>query len=487
MHYIHRLSLLCLVVLVIASCGRPAADDQDKQVAEAVQATLVALLPTPETIVIEVTRVVTVSQTVASAPTPHIDVATPRPVGIEIPTLPEPESLLDILAFERETADLINAQRLANNVSPLTIEPRLTEIARRHSKDMAENNFAGHNGSDGSSYQQRVTAAGFDGAYSNEAVLWGQGINPRAAVEWWLKDEAHRQILLSSEYVAFGIGYVQSTNSEWEDYLTVNFVTTATEPVAVAARTSVEDTTIKSATEQEVVRVSARATDQNLSSTPTDCPAVSNRRYSVITMLGVDTEHPDNEHGDLNLALRKYIAINEPAQLIQLTGGSDSDAPKLSGIFGDARMPEFVRTYQTHGWDWTCSVHGCRGEVLSEPVVSLIGMRVTAGEELFAPSRDTEIFGGSYIAAILYADTNRLTLAYSREGNIASGYAIHIENICVDPNLLVAYRTTNAGGRGTLPAVKNGEPLGTANGNEIIVAIRDRGAFLDPRSRKDWW
>jgi hypothetical protein len=64
---------------------------------------------------------------------------------------------------------------------------------------------------------------------------------------------------------------------------------------------------------------------------------------------------------------------------------------------------------------------------------------------------------------------------------------LHLENICVDANLLALYRQLNAAGRSKLPALWPGQPIGRAPGREIEVAIRDSGAFLDPRSRKDWW
>jgi hypothetical protein len=57
----------------------------------------------------------------------------------------------------------------------------------------------------------------------------------------------------------------------------------------------------------------------------------------------------------------------------------------------------------------------------------------------------------------------------------------------VDPNLLALYRQADAAGRASLPALRNGQPLGTASGGQVLVAIRDCGSFLDPRSRKDWW
>ena len=67
------------------------------------------------------------------------------------------------------------------------------------------------------------------------------------------------------------------------------------------------------------------------------------------------------------------------------------------------------------------------------------------------------------------------------------GYTIHIEGVCVEPRLLALYRLWNEAGRGELPALRGGQPFGRARGDEIGVAIRDAGTFMDPRSRRDWW
>jgi len=45
----------------------------------------------------------------------------------------------------------------------------------------------------------------------------------------------------------------------------------------------------------------------------------------------------------------------------------------------------------------------------------------------------------------------------------------------------------NDAGRGHLPALRAGQAFGRARGDEIGGVIRDNGAFMDPRSRKDWW
>ena len=103
------------------------------------------------------------------------------------------------------------------------------------------------------------------------------------------------------------------------------------------------------------------------------------------------------------------------------------------------------------------------------------------------PQRGVTIGADGYEALVLYASTERITLKYTREDNVIAGYTIHIEGICVEPNLLALYQSWNDKGRGHLPALMAGQGVGRADGNEIQVAIRDCGSFMDPRSRKDWW
>jgi hypothetical protein len=120
--------------------------------------------------------------------------------------------------------------------------------------------------------------------------------------------------------------------------------------------------------------------------------------------------------------------------------------------------------------------------------VQMIGIQTNQGETIKVPTSGYNI-GGGYNAMVLFADNNNITLKYTREDNIGikNGYAIQVEGICVDPNLLNLYNQNNSSGRNELPAVEGGKPIGTANNKEIRVVIRDTGDFLDPRSKLDWW
>jgi hypothetical protein len=217
------------------------------------------------------------------------------------------------------------------------------------------------------------------------------------------------------------------------------------------------------------------------------CPSTSERQYTAVPVVGGPAEHPDSLHGDLNLALRGFELISAHSGLVTINGPTDADPPQLIGIFSDGRVPSFVNNYRVRGWNWSCAARGCSVGALDHVEVSMVGVNTWPGEPLLIPRRQAEIYGGGYMALVLYADDNRITLGYTREDTVAIGYAVHIENLCVDPGLLSLYRAVNVAGRGQLPALRNGEAIGTAVGGELGIAVRDTGSFMDPRSRKDWW
>ncbi len=174
------------------------------------------------------------------------------------------------------------------------------------------------------------------------------------------------------------------------------------------------------------------------------------------------------------------------ATLISINGPTDGDPPQLAAAVPGSGA-SFTQAYRVRDWNWACGDHGCAGDELGQVEVSLLGIAATPGQPLSIPSRGAEIYGGGYTALVVYADATQLTLVYTREDSVANGYTVHLEEICVDPNLLALYRSANQAGRGSLPGLRNGEIVGTAAGGEVAVAVRDRGWFADPRSAKDWW
>ncbi len=222
-----------------------------------------------------------------------------------------------------------------------------------------------------------------------------------------------------------------------------------------------------------------------------ECPATSSASFDLIPIDGAAANRPDYLHADLNLSLRGYSSVNETLALVDYNGGVDSNAPQLAGLFEPNNFPGISTVYRVNHWNWDCGQPDCSGLPITDPVVTLAGFVTTAGQAIYIPERNPEIYGGGYKVMVLYAAEGRITLGYTRQDTVADGYAVHIEDVCVDPNLLALYRAqTDADGwhvTGQLPALRNNQALGTASNTQIKVAIRDRGTFMDPRSRKDWW
>jgi uncharacterized protein YkwD len=148
-----------------------------------------------------------------------------------LPFVIKPSSSIppDDLENEQTVADLINQHRDENGgLAPLPLVSELTQSARRHSRDMADNNFTSHTGSDGSDAGQRMEEAGYDWIMWGEIIAWGFGGNPESAVNWWMNSPGHRAIILDDGYEDFGVGYARNQNSDWIHYWTVNFGKRAT-------------------------------------------------------------------------------------------------------------------------------------------------------------------------------------------------------------------------------------------------------------------
>jgi hypothetical protein len=213
------------------------------------------------------------------------------------------------------------------------------------------------------------------------------------------------------------------------------------------------------------------------------CQPIPGESYGTLAVSPPPTDRPAEEHADLNLALRGYELTGAYKGLVDYSGAGDPGAPQLIGLFADKRVPSFNAVFQVYHWDWNCN---CRGALITNPEVTLAGLDVAPDETIHVPDSGYAL-GSGYEVLVLYASTRRITLKYTPDDNVVSGYTLHVENVCVEPSLLALYQTWNNAGRGRLPALRPGQAFGRALDNPIGIAIRDNGAFMDPRSRKDWW
>ena len=188
---------------------------------------------------------------------------------------------------------------------------------------------------------------------------------------------------------------------------------------------------------------------------------------------------------EINISLRGWDKVANPSasdlSIQDYEHNIDPNAPQFTGLIKGNPYPQFTNLYKIKTLP-----SDVPGSSSSWADITMVGFGTQAGQEILLPPSGYDI-GGGYQAIVLYADKDSLTLKYTREDDIIHGYTLHLENINVNPEILALYTQANAAGRGQLPALSAFQLLGTALGNELLVAIRDTGAFMDPRWAKDWW
>jgi hypothetical protein len=215
---------------------------------------------------------------------------------------------------------------------------------------------------------------------------------------------------------------------------------------------------------------------------PASCAPAGEARFEALSVNPPPTDRPAAQHPDLNLSLRGYRNGGGALTYIWIDGPADPRAPQLTTLFSPPRRPDIRAVGQVYDWDWA---QNRRGPAITAPPVTLLSMDAATGELLRLPDSGYDI-GQGYEALALYAEPHRITLKYTREDNVVWGYTLHLENICVDPNLLALYNALHARGRGQLPALRPGQAFARALASPPAIVIRDNGSFMDPRSLKDW-
>jgi hypothetical protein len=162
-----------------------------------------------------------------------------------------------------------------------------------------------------------------------------------------------------------------------------------------------------------------------------------------------------------------------------------------SGDIDNVLPPQFA-TILNQGLPIVSNVYKVRTDGSPYPI-TLIGLQATLGSVVRPPNSDHYPAANGGQAFVVYAHTPYLTLRYTGEDDIISGYIVYLEGVCVDPNLQALYDQSNPTGvahpvgRGYLPVPLRQQKIGTMQGSELKVGIRDTGQLMDPRARKDWW
>ena len=130
------------------------------------------------------------------------------------PTASPKSTSRDLTNLELSVHQQINQYRQSRNLSPLTLDPRISEQARLHSEAMASSRVSfSHDGFEG-----RVKALEKSIPYRSAAenIAYNQGYSDPAkqAVEGWLQSPGHLKNI-QGEFNLTGIGVTQNAKGEY--------------------------------------------------------------------------------------------------------------------------------------------------------------------------------------------------------------------------------------------------------------------------------
>jgi|GEM_PF-1967627 len=124
---------------------------------------------------------------------------------------------------EQLMVELMSQARAAEGVDSLTHSPQWATIARKHSKDMIDNNYFSHTSLSGTTPYDRMISGGMS---KSELRTWGENIsyghyNVIYAHEGFMNSKGHRDNLLQPAYKNAIVGLEYSSNKS--PYFTINF------------------------------------------------------------------------------------------------------------------------------------------------------------------------------------------------------------------------------------------------------------------------
>ena len=124
-------------------------------------------------------------------------------------------------AMEAQMLQLVNRDRAANGVGPLTMSPALAAVARAHSMDMVQSGFFSHTSPNTGDVEARLARGGVAWRAYAENISYNSSVAESQAS--LMRSTGHRANLLNPTYDTIGIGIVQNGRNV---FVTQNFIKT---------------------------------------------------------------------------------------------------------------------------------------------------------------------------------------------------------------------------------------------------------------------
>jgi uncharacterized protein YkwD len=112
---------------------------------------------------------------------------------------------------------LLNRVRTEHGLTPLELDPSLTQAATQHTSEMLRDGYFGHDSADGAPFTTRLTSytATSPGHWAvAENLLWASGsLNAERAVTMWMESPEHRANIVAPRWRQIGIAVIHANHA----------------------------------------------------------------------------------------------------------------------------------------------------------------------------------------------------------------------------------------------------------------------------------
>lgn len=113
-------------------------------------------------------------------------------------------------AQEQKVLNLINSERTAQGLSPLTLDATLSNLARLKSQDMRDNNYFAHESPTYGRVADMLKQFGYSFSAAGENIAHHANVDKAHAA--FMSSDGHRRNILSSAWTKVGIGVCYDRN-----------------------------------------------------------------------------------------------------------------------------------------------------------------------------------------------------------------------------------------------------------------------------------
>ena len=119
-----------------------------------------------------------------------------------------------VSSLERQVVELVNQERAAYGLAPLTLSTQLSDGARLKSQDMRDNGYFDHTSPTYGTPFEMMRSLGITYSAAAENIAMGYS-TAEAVVAGWMNSPSHRANILSENYTHIGVGHVDGYWTQW--------------------------------------------------------------------------------------------------------------------------------------------------------------------------------------------------------------------------------------------------------------------------------